>query len=45
MDDCKLEYVSPSIINLLNLDIKNDDSFLSPSYEIKKRAAYVKRNL
>ena len=42
MDDCKLEYVSPSIINLLNLDIKNDDSFLSPSYEIKKRAAYVR---
>lgn len=42
MDECKLEYVSPSIINLLNLDIKNDDSFLSPSYEIKKRAAYVR---
>ena len=42
MDDCKLEYVSPSIINLLNLDIKNDDSFLVPSYEIKKRSAYVR---
>lgn len=42
MDECKLEYVSPSIINLLNLDITNDEKFLDPSYEIKKRAAYVR---
>lgn len=42
MDDCKLEYVSPSIINLLNLDIKNDERFLDLSYAIKKRAAYVR---
>ena len=42
MNECKLEYVSPSIINLLNLDIINDEKFLDPSYEIKKRAAYVR---
>lgn len=42
MDACKLEYVSPSIITLLNLDIKNDESFLDPNFEIKKRAAYVR---
>lgn len=42
MDECKLEYVSSSIINLLNLDIKNDERFLDPSFEIKKRAAYVR---
>ena len=42
MDDCKLEYVSPSIINLLNLDIKNDEQFLNPDFEVKKRSAYVR---
>lgn len=42
MDECKLEYVSPSIVNLLNLEIKNDERFLDPSFEVKKRAAYVR---
>lgn len=42
MDDCKLEYVSPSIVTLLNLDIKNDERFLDLDYDIKKRAAYVR---
>lgn len=42
INECELEYVSPSIINLLKLDIKNDESFLDPNCEVKKRASYVR---
>lgn len=42
MANYKLEYVSPCIINLLELDIENDERFLDPNFEIIKRSSYVR---
>ncbi len=42
MSNYKLEYVSPCIINLLELDIENDETFLDPNFEIIKRTSYVR---
>lgn len=37
-----LEYVSPGIINLLNLNVINKEEFMLATFEKIKRAAYVK---
>lgn len=42
MANSNLEYVSPSIITLLNLEMVNDEKFLNPTYEIQKRTSYIK---
>lgn len=42
MSSFDLEYVSPSIVNLLDLDVTNDERFLDSKFEITKRTAYVR---